>query len=195
MKKVLLLLITLLLLVPSPAGAEPISPGDARLQPYGTITYTPLEPLPCPENIPECQSGTVQFNTYLSSIFRLLITVGGLLAVVMLVFAGISYMVSESAGNVSKAKSRAKAALWGLLLLASSWLILNAINPKLLVFDLTSSVETLRTGERTSSPAPTNTTRNPQPGRPTGKEGAECNSKGGSIKYGADNSWTCQKRS
>ena len=104
----------------------------------GECRYTPLEPLPCPPGTPDCQSGTVNFPNFLSNLFRLLISVGGLFAVVMLVVAGIGYMISEAAGDIDKAKSRAKAALWGLLLLTSCWLILNTINPDLLKFDLTS---------------------------------------------------------
>ena len=102
----------------------------------GDITYTPLEPLPCP-NGPCDQSGT-NFPAFVSTVFIVLIGFGGLLGGVMIVIAGIGYMLSESALDTSKAKSRAQAALWGLLLLAVSWLILWTINPNLLKFDLTS---------------------------------------------------------
>lgn len=102
----------------------------------GQITYVPLEPLPCPNGACD-QSGT-NFPSFVSTVFKVLIGFGGLFAVVMIVIAGIGYMLSESALDISKAKSRAQAALWGLLLLAGSWLILNTINPKLLEFNLTS---------------------------------------------------------
>lgn len=102
----------------------------------GKITYIPLEPLPCPNGACD-QSGT-NFPSFVSTVFKVLIGFGGLFAVVMIVIAGIGYMLSESALDISKAKSRAQAALWGLLLLAASWLILFTINPKLLEFNLTS---------------------------------------------------------
>ncbi len=102
----------------------------------GKITYIPLEPLPCPNGTCD-QSGTY-FPSFISTVFKVLIGFGGLFAVVMIVIAGIGYMLSESAIDISKAKSRAQAALWGLLLLAGSWLILNTINPKLLEFNLSS---------------------------------------------------------
>ena len=54
----------------------------------------------------------------------------------MLVVAGIGYMVSEAAVDIQKAKDRAVAALWGLLLLTGCWLILYTINPDLLKFNL-----------------------------------------------------------
>lgn len=110
----------------------------------GICTYTPLEPL-CPPGSSSCQSGTTSFPIFLSTMFKILISVGGLLAVVMLVVAGIGYMLSESMVDIDKAKSRARAAIWGLLLLTSSWLILNAINPALLQFDI-NSIGTVRTG-------------------------------------------------
>lgn len=113
----------------------------------GQITYTPLEPLPCPNGTCD-QSGT-NFPSFVSTIFKVLIGFGGLFAVVMIVIAGIGYMLSESALDISKAKSRAQAALWGLLLLAGSWLILNTINPKLLEFNL-SSIGKLNTSSGTT---------------------------------------------
>ncbi len=130
MKKIPLTFFILFILV------IPLSALAAVEQAPGQITYTPLEPLPCP-NGPCDQSGT-NFPAFVSTIFKVLIGFGGLFAVVMIVIAGIGYMLSESALDISKAKSRAQAALWGLLLLAASWLILFTINPKLLTFDLTS---------------------------------------------------------
>jgi len=106
-----------------------VTSGNGNL-PGVSLTYVPLEPLPGVD-----QRG-VDFGLFLSGAFKLLITFGALFAVVMLVVAGIGYMLSESAINISKAKDRAKAALWGLLLLASCWLILNAVNPNLLKFNL-----------------------------------------------------------
>lgn len=99
----------------------------------GQCTYTPLEPLPTGDL--NAQNGT-NFPAFVSGLFRVLISFGGLFAVVMLVVAGIGYMLSESALDIDKAKERAKAALWGLLLLTGSWLILNTINPRLLIFTL-----------------------------------------------------------
>ncbi len=99
----------------------------------GTCTYTPLEPLPTGDA--SAQNGK-NFPAFVSGLFRVLLSFGALFAVVMLVVAGIGYMLSESALDIDKAKDRAKAALWGLLLLAGSWLILNTINPDLLKFQI-----------------------------------------------------------
>lgn len=111
----------------------------------GTCYYTPLEPLPTGDT--GAQDGT-NFPKFVSGLFRVLITLGGLFAVVMLVVAGIGYMISESGVDIEKAKDRAKAALWGLLLLTMSWLILYTINPQLLNFKL------LATQGATAQPTP-----------------------------------------
>ncbi len=134
----------------------------------GQCTYTPLEPLPCPDGAGKCgQSGT-DFGALVNNTFRLLLTFGALFAVVMLVVAGIGYMVSESGVDISRAKERAKAAMWGLLLLVMSVLILETINPQLLQLDkLGSDINNLRNG---NAPAAT-----PTPGAGTAPDAASIN--------------------
>lgn len=86
--------------------------------------------------------------------FRLLISLGAMFAVVMLVVAGIGYMISESALDIDKAKNRAKAALWGLLLLSMSWLILYTINLNLLKFNLLNQDINQVSGSSVPTPQP-----------------------------------------
>jgi hypothetical protein len=149
----------------------------------GTCTYTPLEPLPTGLANKDAQNGN-NFPAFLSGMFRLLISFGGLFAVVMLVIAGIGYMVSESAPDISKAKDRAKNALWGILLLTGSYIILNTINPQLINFKLlvqpTQATITAPTGASATTPTPTNTT-----------VGA-CESSGGTARITPDG-WTCPR--
>jgi len=99
----------------------------------GNIGYIPLEPIP---GLAEAQSGNTNFALFLRYVFSVLISIGGLSAVVMLIFGGITYMVSDVVHKKTDALRRIQAAMWGLLLLIASWLILNAINPRLLVFEL-----------------------------------------------------------
>ena len=110
-----------------------VSASIASAATAGQLSYTPLEPF----DAWHAQAGAYSdFAFYLNTIFKLLITLGSLFAVVMLVIAGIGYMVSEAAVDIEKAKQRARAALWGLLLLTGCWLILYTINPDLLKFNL-----------------------------------------------------------
>jgi len=107
--------------------------GVASAATAGQLSYTPLEPF----SAWDAKAGAYDdFAKYINTIFKLLITLGSLFAVVMLVVAGIGYMVSEAAIDIQKAKDRAVAALWGLLLLTGCWLVLNTINPNLLNFNL-----------------------------------------------------------
>jgi hypothetical protein len=109
-----------------------ITPGSGQ---PGQLQYQPLEPLPgLPENFQYGDRYSLPF--ILNALFRLLIIGGALFAVLMLTVGGITYMVSEVPGVKLDALDRAKAALLGILLIGSSWLILNTINPGLLNFEI-----------------------------------------------------------
>ncbi|MSR70613.1 hypothetical protein EXS62_01075 [Candidatus Kaiserbacteria bacterium] len=107
---------------PAGSGARPTICGG------GICPYTPLEPLPGVN-----QTGN-NFAGFLNGLFKLLFTIGGMAAVVSLVYGGITYMVSEIVTDKGWAKRRMQASLWGLLLLVGAWLILNTINPQLINF-------------------------------------------------------------
>ncbi len=99
----------------------------------GKLGYCPLEPLP------GFQSGaTIEFVPFLRTIFKLLIIAGALLAVATLVYAGISYILSEAFETKGEARKRMVAAFYGLAILLGAWLMLYTINPTLLNFDLSS---------------------------------------------------------
>jgi len=98
-----------------------------------SIDYAPLEPLPGLQN-----ASNVNFAQFLGLIFNLLLTAGALLAVGTLVYAGISYILSEAFETKGEARKRMVAALYGLVILLGAWLLLNTINPALLKFDLSS---------------------------------------------------------
>lgn len=90
------------------------------------LPYIPLEPLPG-----QPTNGSPNFCNLLSLLFKVLIYFGGMVAVLFLVLGGITYMVSEVVDKRSAARERIKAALYGLLLLLVSWIILYTINPQL----------------------------------------------------------------
>ncbi len=54
----------------------------------------------------------------------------------MLTISGIRYMVSDIVTSKEAAKKRITACLYGLVLIAASYLILNTINPQLVTFNL-----------------------------------------------------------
>jgi len=109
---------------PNPAST-PTTPGQFCTN--GVCTYTPLEPLP---GQPVAGQG-LTFAQYVSNIFTLSIVIGAMVAVAVLVFSGITYMVSEALPSKDWGKRKMKQALWALLILLGSYLILSTINPNL----------------------------------------------------------------
>jgi len=110
-----------------PQTATLSTPGASTGVPGTVSGYAPLEPL-------TQHVAYANFADYLSTVYKLAITIGALIAVVMLVTGGVRYMLSESFTDIDKAKTRIKNALWGLLILVGSFLILYTINPNLLNF-------------------------------------------------------------
>jgi hypothetical protein len=94
----------------------------------GKLTYTPLEPLPGGDS-----SGSTynSLSKYFSLMFNIFLSLGAMIAVVSLVFGGITYMISEVVDKKAAARRRITASFIGLGLLLTCWLILNTINPNL----------------------------------------------------------------
>jgi len=89
--------------------------------------YTLLEPLP---GIGD--NGTVSgFGAYIAGAFKLAIGLATVLAVVQLSIGGFKYMTTEAFTGKSDAKKTITDAIFGLILLLSSYLLLRTINPDL----------------------------------------------------------------
>jgi Type IV secretion system pilin len=143
-------------------------PPGGTLNPNGTcnLGYTPLEPIPRlttdASGYPLDLSSPTGFAKLINNIYITLISVGALLAVVMLTVSGVRYMLAgPSLTEHQKALARIRASLLGLVLLCAAYLILNTINPQLVIFRLSAPC----TGANCLvTPAPTvqttNTTQN-----------------------------------
>jgi hypothetical protein len=99
----------------------------------GSCTYEPLEPLPY---LPNKYGPENSFASAIPGIFKLLIGGGATIAVVMIVLGALTYMFSDIVGNKKKALDRIRGAMWAIVLLVSSYLILATINPDLVTFSL-----------------------------------------------------------
>jgi len=121
----------------------------------GNVTYSPLEPIPGVTT-----DAIADFPSMIKAVFRIAFSIGSLLAVAMLVIGGIEYMVSDVVTLKAEGIRRARAAMWGMLLLAGSWLILNTINPNLLDFKLPGATAT-RDGAQTGGQTNTQGTKGP----------------------------------
>lgn len=111
--------------------------------------YTPLAPLPGTVTTGGgAETASTNLGSYLSGMLKLLIALGGALAILMAIIGGTQYV---AAGISPDAKSSAKAriinAFIGLALILSSYLILNSINPKLVAFNL--SLKTVSNPKKT----------------------------------------------
>jgi hypothetical protein len=130
MKKLLFTFLLLISLAPAFVYAAGVPQTPTAFCTNGTCTYTPLEPLP--GQPPAGQALT--FAQYVSNIFTISIVIGSMIAVAVLVVAGITYMMSEALPSKDWGKRKIKQALWALLVLLGSYLILSTINPNLVQF-------------------------------------------------------------
>lgn len=123
------------------AGAQPfdvyagLGSGDC---PEGQYCY--LAPLGSKTSI---DTNSKSIADYLGYIFKFGIGLAGVLAVFMLILAGIQYMGSDSFFSKEESKSSIANALIGLLIALASYLILNTLNPDLVNLKLNINKENI----------------------------------------------------
>lgn len=100
--------------------------------------YTVLAPLPCIEGGGiTCDKGngslqeTVSFKTYVQYTINLLIGLSAVVAVVMIVWGGIEYMFTASFTGKKMGLEKVTHAIYGLVLILTSYIILRTIDPRL----------------------------------------------------------------
>ncbi|MEK7647330.1 MAG: hypothetical protein AAB378_03125 [Patescibacteria group bacterium] len=104
------------------------------LMPVLTYGYSLLAPLP---GYAPPAAGQSLISAYFSALFRFAIVAASILAVIVIIIAGLKYV--GAAGNpavINDAKDQIFWAILGLILALSSWMILNIINPELLELKL-----------------------------------------------------------
>ncbi len=112
-----------LLLVFSPNTAQAFNDDD----------YTPLASIP---GTYDTASSRTNLSTYLSGAFKVGIAVAGVLAFLMIVYGGFTYLSTDAITGKEEGKERIQRALGGLILAFASYIILNTINPSLVNLDL-----------------------------------------------------------
>ena len=95
------------------------------------IKYKPLAPLPGFEEEFD-SSQECAFGAYLNIVFRLVIGISAVLAMVMIVYGGIEYMSGSVISQKENGKETITNAIFGLAIALGSWLLLNTLNPQLL---------------------------------------------------------------
>ncbi len=149
-----------------PGTIDSSTPYSPATTPSGSgttqIIYTPLEPLTT--TLGGFETGKPgDFSNLVNGVYKLLIGLGAILAVVTIVIYGILYMTSEVANTKAMAKTRLLGVVYGLLILLGAWIILNTINPQLVKVGLflptvTSTASTGTTASTASVPSIANST-------------------------------------
>jgi len=82
------------------------------------------------EPLPGMEEGTAPgLGSYLSNMFKILIGVAGVLAVVVITVGGVQYMTTDAISGKEGGKEKINSAIFGLILALSSVLLLQTIDP------------------------------------------------------------------
>lgn len=113
----------------------------------GAQGYIPLV------GIPGVADPDADFNSYITALYVLSISIAALLAVIRIVIAGIKWMMTDIAPAKSEAKKDIQGALVGLVVVLAAVLILTVINPDITNVDLSlSGVGTTAVGQTEAKP-------------------------------------------
>ncbi len=119
------MLLLVLLMVISPVISE-----AASILTTSPTTYTPLAPLPDLTSSNLQLQTSVDFKSYVTYAFNLLIALGAVAAVFMITWGGFEYMTTDAVQGKSEGLAKIQNAIYGLLLILSSYLILRTIDPR-----------------------------------------------------------------
>ncbi|MEK7093393.1 MAG: hypothetical protein AAB927_02810 [Patescibacteria group bacterium] len=87
--------------------------------------------------------GTTSLAGFLNGLFTAAISIGAILAVLRIAYAGYEYMTSDAWGNKARAREIIGDVVLGLMLLLGTYLILNQINPQLLNLNILQNVSSV----------------------------------------------------
>lgn len=105
-------------------------------------SFVPLAPAPGGSRLGDLY-GTTSLGSFLNKLFVAALSLGAILAVLRLAYAGYLYMTTDAWGTKGKAREVIGDVIIGLLLLLSIWLILRQINPKLLDLNVLKNLQPL----------------------------------------------------
>lgn len=115
---------------------------------FAKFSYQPLSPLPGTTETTSSGEAVTNLASYISGLYKIVIGVAIILAVLSFIIAGLEWMTAEAVGKKQDAIKKINAALFGLLLTLGSWLFLNTINPATVTFSLKLNEISLVDGSR-----------------------------------------------
>ena len=120
-------------------------------------TYHVLAPIPGFGNPGDpAIDSNFKLGTYVATIFKIGIGLAGLLAVIMIIIGGITYMMSDVIGEKEGGKEMITNAIFGLLLALGSYAILNTINPDVVSLRFVTGGVSTSGGGQTNTPGQLN---------------------------------------
>ena len=93
-------------------------------------TFVPLAPTPAYSKLGQLYQSS-DLGSFFGALFVTALSVGAIIAVLRLAYAGYQYMTTDAWGSKLQAKEIIGDVVLGLLLLLGVWLILNQINPQI----------------------------------------------------------------
>ena len=119
---------------PAPVATAPVIPPAPPVA-FRSIQPNPEVPIPGVRFTPATQSNGVVsipfLAQYITGIYRVSVGLGAILAAIMIVYGGFRYLLAATLPGVKEGKEVIQNAFIGLVVLLSSYLILNTINPAL----------------------------------------------------------------
>jgi hypothetical protein len=94
--------------------------------------FKPLADTPSGSKLGQLYGTSTDLPTFLGNLFTAALSIGAILAVLRLAYAGYEYMTSDAWSSKTHAREVIGDVVLGLLLLLSVWLILHQINPDIL---------------------------------------------------------------
>lgn len=120
------------LLVPLLTFAQTTTPSSTPVA-NGTGAFVPLTHLPQIDQLAQSQG----FATFVNALYKICIGAGAVLAVIMIMVAGVQIMTSRgSVTSNEKAKNRIQNAVFGLILVLAPTIVFGIINPDILNLNL-----------------------------------------------------------
>lgn len=117
---------------------------------FAADDYVPLASIP---GLLTEGSNATNLSTYLSGAFKLGIAVASVLAFLVMVYGGFTYLSTDAIMGKEEGKERIGRALGGLILAFAAYIILNTINPALVNLDLTFSGKAEKPGSSINAPS------------------------------------------
>ena len=115
------------------------------------------------------QTGNRTLADYINVLYRLAIGIGALLAVIKITYAGIKYMSSDAFASKEEAKKDITGALFGLLIMLSTVVILQLIYPNILNINVLQGLTAVKVQAPPTTTGPATTGPTGTVGRPNGE--------------------------